>query len=378
MSLIRTREESYINLNPLQTGGRTNAEVRLTAASFVDGYSVCDYCKGVLHLIEKPSICELTKDLAEFLGMDEARLTLGCREGKFAVMHALLSVQGAIVVDSNRHYSTYVAVERANGKIYEVENTGYPEYEIRPEAYRWVFEQVLEETKKPPELALLTHVDGDYGNLVDAYEVGKICQEYGVPFLLNAAYTAGRMEVNGKKLLADFVVVSAHKGFGVPGTIGVLAISEKWRERLFRKSIKYPKKDIELLGCTARGGAAACLITALPYVKERVKHWNEEIEKARWFVEKMEALGDIEQLGIKPTKHDLIRLKTPLLNKIAQKDRKKGYFLYHELEKRGITGIKPGQTEWFKLSTYGLTWEQVKYLYGAFEEIKDGNRSATI
>jgi len=372
MSLIRTREECCINLNPLQTGGRTNAEVRITAASFVDGYSVCDYCKGVLHLIEKPPICELTKDLAQFLGMDEARLTLGAREGKFAVMHTLLSSGDSIVVDSNRHYSTYVAAERAGAKIYEVENTGYPEYEIRPEAYQKAFEQVLEETKKPPKLALLTHVDGDYGNLVDAKKVGEICQGLDVPFLLNCAYTAGRMEVKGKELLADFIVTSCHKGFGVPGTIGVLATTEKWAERLFRKSNKYPKKDVELLGCTARSGAAACLITALPYVKERIKHWNEEVEKARWFVEKMEALGDIEQLGKRPKDHDLIRLKTPALSKIAEKHRKKGYFLYYELEKRGITGLKPGQTDWFKLSTYGLTWEQVKYLYSAFSEIVKG------
>ncbi|MDI6752752.1 MAG: hypothetical protein QME07_07925, partial [bacterium] len=34
------------------------------------GYSVCDYCKGVLHLIEKPPICDLTRQLAEFLGLD--------------------------------------------------------------------------------------------------------------------------------------------------------------------------------------------------------------------------------------------------------------------------------------------------------------------
>ncbi|MDI6791761.1 MAG: O-phospho-L-seryl-tRNA:Cys-tRNA synthase [bacterium] len=369
MNLIRTREESYININPLQTGGRTNAAVRLTAANYVDGYSVCDYCKGVLHLIEKPPICDLTRQLAEFLGMDDARLTLGAREGKFAVMHTMLEPGDAIVVDSNRHYSTYVAAERAGAKVYDVPNTGHPAYEITPQAYRNTFEQVLSETGTVPKLALLTHVDGEYGNLADACEVGKICREYEVPFLLNTAYTAGRMEVDGKQLLADFVVVSAHKGFGVPGTIGILAATEKWAERLFRKSTRYPKKDVELLGCTARSGAAACLITALPYVKERVKHWDEEVAKARWFVEQMEGLGDIEQLGIRPTRHDLIRLKTPLFHEITRKHRKKGYFLYRELEKRGIIGLKPGQTEWFKLSTYGFTWDQIKYMFGAFEEI---------
>lgn len=177
------------------------------------------------------------------------------------------------------------------------------------------------------------------------------------------------MEVKGKDLGEDFVVCSCHKGFGVPGTIGLLATTNRWKDILFRKSARHPAKDIELLGCTARSAAVACLITALVYVKERVRHWGEEVKKARWFVEQMESLGEIAQLGTKPTEHDLVRFKTPLLNQIGQSHRKKGYFLYHELEKRGIIGLKPGQTNWFKLSTYGLTWDQVKYLFDAFEEI---------
>lgn len=365
----RKREEYYINLNPLQTGGRTNAEVRKVASQYVDGYSVCDYCKGVLHLIEKPPICDLTRELSCFLDMDESRITLGAREGKFAVMHTLLQLGDTIVFDSNRHYTTYVAAELAGAKIYEVESTGYPTYEIKPEGYRETFTKVIKETGKPPKLALLTHVDGDYGNLTQAKEIGEICKEYDVPFLLNAAYTAGRMEVKGKELGADFLVCSCHKGFGVPGTIGALATTNKWVDKLFRKSQAYKKKDVELLGCTARSSAVACLITGLPYVKERIKDWDEEVEKARWFVERMEGLGDIKQLGIRPTRHDLIRLETPLFHIIGQKHRKKGYFLYDELQKRGITGIKPGQTDWFKLSTYGFTWDQVRYLYEAFEEI---------
>ncbi|MDI6704329.1 MAG: O-phospho-L-seryl-tRNA:Cys-tRNA synthase [bacterium] len=365
----RKREEYYINVNPLQTGGRTNSEVRKVALQYVDGYSVCDYCKGMLHLIEKPPICDLTRELSRFLDMDESRITLGAREGKFAVIHTLLQPGDTIVCDSNRHYTTYVAAERVGAKIYEVESTGYPSYEIRPEGYREMIEKIRSETNKPPKLAILTHVDGEYGNLTPAKEIGEICKEYDVPFLLNAAYTAGRMEVKGKELGADFLVCSCHKGFGVPGAIGILATTNRWVNELFRKSQVYKKKDVELLGCTARSLAVATLIAALPYVKERVKKWDEEVEKARWFVDRMEGLGNITQLGVRPTQHDLLRFETPLLREIGKHHRKKGYFLYYELEKRGIIGLKPGQTDWFKLSTYGLTWDQVKYLYEAFEEI---------
>jgi Sep-tRNA:Cys-tRNA synthetase len=367
--ITRYREEYFINLNPLQRGGRTNALARKVANNFVDGYSVCDYCKGVLFLIEKPPICKLTIDLAEFLGVDEARIVHGAREGKYIVMNLLIEPGEPIVFDGNRHYTTYVAAERVKAKIYEVPTTGYPYFEVLPEAYEETIKRVIKDTGRPPKLALLTHVDGDYGNLTNAKVVGDICKNYDVPYLLNTAYTAGRMEIDAKKIKADFIVASGHKSLATPGVIGVLGINGKWVDLFLKKSSKYPKKDIELLGCTSRNASAVVLIENIPYLKERVKNFEEEVRKARWFVEKMESLGEIRQLGIKPKKHDLIRFETPLLYEIGEHHRKKGYFLYEELQARGITGLKPGQTNWFKMSTYGLTWKQLNYLFSAFEEI---------
>ena len=45
---VREREEDYININPLQTAGRPYADARKAVISYVDGYSVCDWCKGDL------------------------------------------------------------------------------------------------------------------------------------------------------------------------------------------------------------------------------------------------------------------------------------------------------------------------------------------
>ena len=45
---LRDREESFINLNPLQTGGKTTPEARKAVISYIDGYSICDWCKGAL------------------------------------------------------------------------------------------------------------------------------------------------------------------------------------------------------------------------------------------------------------------------------------------------------------------------------------------
>jgi Sep-tRNA:Cys-tRNA synthetase len=110
-------------------------------------------------------------------------------------------------------------------------------------------------------------------------------------------------------------------------------------------------------------------MTSFPHVKERVKHWDEEVEKARWFSSQMESLGDVKQLGDKPHNHDLMRFETPVLDRIAQKHKRRGYFLYEELLKRKIVGIKAGKTKNFDLSTYGLTKEQLTYVIDSFRDI---------
>ena len=124
-----------------------------------------------------------------------------------------------VVIDSLAHYSTYLAAEAVGLRIKEVPHSGYPEFKVDINGYTEKIEEVRRETGKPPVVVLLTHVDYLYGNLNDA-AVGKICKEYGVPFLLNAAYTAGVMPVNGKALGADIIVSSGHKSWAASAPTG--------------------------------------------------------------------------------------------------------------------------------------------------------------
>ena len=368
---LRDREESFINLNPLQTGGRTTSDARKIIISYIDGYSICDWCKGALHITTEPDIAGFLGEVSDFLGMDYALPTNGCREAKYGVMHSI-STGGSILCDGNMHYSSEVAAERAGLKIYKVPNKGEPEFKINPADYAEGFELVKKETGKYPELALLTHVDGEYGNLVDAKEVGKICNDYSVPFLLNTAYSSGRMEISGKKIGADFIACSGHKSWAAGGgNIGILAVKEGWQDKVFKPGTNWKSKPIEILGCSTRGASLMALMASFPHVKERVKNWDEEVKKARYLVNELEKI-DMKQLGEKPKNHDLIKLDTPVYDNIAKTHKKKGYFLYYELKDRGIIGMKPGRTRKFKISTYGLSWEQVGYVAESFLEIGGG------
>ncbi|MBD3388017.1 MAG: O-phospho-L-seryl-tRNA:Cys-tRNA synthase [Candidatus Altiarchaeales archaeon] len=366
---LRDRDEDYININPLQTAGKTYADTRKAIISYIDGYSVCDWCKGDLCSIEKPPVKKFLEDVSGFLGMDSTILTNGCREAKYSVLHTLTEHGDSVVVDGNKHYTTYVAAERAGLKIYEVKSSGHPEFKIEPEGYAEAFEKVKAETGRLPKVAVLTHVDGSYGNIVDSAKVSGICRDYGVPLLLNTAYSSGRMPVDGKKLGADFIACSCHKSWAAGGgNIGLLATTDEWSDNLFRQSTEYKVKTLEILGCSTRGSSTLALMASYPHVKERVKRWDTEVENARWLVDELERLG-LKPLGVQPTEHDLNFVESDVLYEISQTHKKKNFYLYHELKRRGVVGVKAGLTKQFKFSTYGKSREQVEHLAWAFKDI---------
>jgi len=365
--LTRTLERENLNLNPLQRGGLLPADAREALYEFADGYSICDYCEGRLDQIRKPDIIRFLDDLADFINVDVVRTVHGAREGKFAVMHAICDKGDTILVDENAHYTTHLAAERNQLKIIETPNTGYPTFEIKPETYKETLEDAIDKTDI--KLALLTHVDGDYGNLTDAKKIASTCRKLGVPLLLNCAYSMGRMPIDAKKIGADFIVGSGHKSMAASGPIGVLGMTSEWEDTILKRSQRHEKKEIEMLGCTSRGAPIATLMASFPHVKERVQRWGEELKKTRYFVEEMEKLGEIIQLGLKPKEHDLVRFETPIFDNIASSHPRRGFFLYEELKEKKIVGIKRGQTRWFKCSIYAMNMKQIKYIINAFKDI---------
>ena len=56
-------------------------------------------------------------------------------------------------------------------------------------------------------------------------------------------------------------------------------------------------------------------------------------------------------------------------DKIAKTHKRRGFFLSDELKRRGIVGEFAGSTRVWKLNTYGMGWNKIRYLGEAFIEI---------
>lgn len=362
---LRREHKGLINLMPLQTGGILTEAAKEALVEFGDGYSVCDFCQGVLCNISNPPIQDFVQQvLPPFLGCEVATITHGAREAKFMVMHSLAKPGDAIIVDGNRHYTTFVAAERAGLNIIEVPGSPHPEFRVDVNEYTALIKQ------HAPKLMLLTYPDGNYGNLPDARRLGEIAQEHDIPFILNGAYAVGRMSISMEEMGADFIIGSGHKSMAAAGPVGVLGMKKKWEQIVLRKSGRHRNKDIELLGCTVRGVPLMTLMASFPYVKERVSNWDEQVSKAQWFSTELEKLGFI-QLGDRPHRHDLLHFDAPALSEISKRVRERGYFLYKELKERGIWGPQPGLARSFKLSTFAADRQQLGLVVDSFKAILD-------
>jgi Sep-tRNA:Cys-tRNA synthetase len=109
-------------------------------------------------------------------------------------------------------------------------------------------------------------------------------------------------------------------------------------------------------------------MASFAHVVERVKHWDEEVAKARRFADGLESLG-MEMQGDRPHSHDLMFFLAENLYEISKTAKKGRFFLYRDLKERGICGIKPGLTRQFKLSTFGLKEEELGKVLEAFRGI---------
>lgn len=363
---IKRQSNKDIIVNPIQTGGRLTEAAKAALSDFGDGYSVCDFCEGVLDEIKNPNINEfLTAVMPSFLGCDRVTMTHGAREAIFAILFTMCKPGDKVVVDEHRHYTTKLAAEICGLEQIVIESSGYPDFRIDTADY----EAAITENK--PRIVLLTYPDGEYGNTADAKKLGEIASRHNVPYVLNGAYSVGRFPVNMREIGADFIVASGHKSMASSGPIGLLGMKSDYEGIVLRRSEQLPNKVLSLLGCTARGLPAATLIASFPEVLKRTSNWEEELGKARYFADELEKYGEgrIRLLGDRPHNHDLMKFETPLFKEIGERHKLKREFLYKGLRKRSITGIKHGITKQMKISTYGLSYEQVDYVLECIKEI---------
>ena len=76
--------------------------------------------------------------------------------------------------------------------------------------------------KKHPKAAVATHVSNAFGYILPVAEMAALCRQYGVPFIIDAAQSAGMLPIDFAELGADYIAMPGHKGLLGPQGTGIL------------------------------------------------------------------------------------------------------------------------------------------------------------
>ncbi len=76
--------------------------------------------------------------------------------------------------------------------------------------------------RKGQDAAVFTHTSNVFGYILPVEEMAALCRRYGVPFIVDAAQSAGTLPVSLAKWGADFIAMPGHKGLLGPQGTGLL------------------------------------------------------------------------------------------------------------------------------------------------------------
>lgn len=196
------------------------------------------------------------------------------------------------------HNSVLRPVHRmGNYTVVAADKYGY----VEPEALRAA---IREDTG----LVVCTHASNVCGTVEPVKEIGKIAREKGIPFLVDAAQTAGCKRVDVEEIGADMLVFSGHKGLMAPlGTGGVYVRNPEILEPIITggtgsesESLRQPKIMPDMLHCgTLNTPAIAALGKAMEFVmREGAENIGaHESELARYLEERLLNIPAIELYG---------------------------------------------------------------------------------
>lgn len=149
---------------------------------------------------------------------EQAVITTSCTHGLNIAIRSLVK-PGARVVVSGFEHNAVVRPLHALGAEMAVAGRRLFDWEDTLARFR-------RELDRGAEAAVFTHVSNVFGYILPVEEMAAMCRERGIPFILDAAQSAGALPVSLKRLGAEFIAMPGHKGLLGPQGTGLLLCRE--------------------------------------------------------------------------------------------------------------------------------------------------------
>lgn len=166
---------------------------------------------------------------------EQVVLTTCCTHGLNLAIHSRIRPGSTVVISGFEHnavtrplHALGADLRIAGRKLFDREDTMLS------------FERALEGA----DAAVFTHVSNVFGYILPVEEMAAACRERGIPFILDAAQSAGTLPVSLEKLGADFIAMPGHKGLLGPQGTGLLLCRDGGEPLLYGGTGSFSRQQI--------------------------------------------------------------------------------------------------------------------------------------
>ncbi len=145
---------------------------------------------------------------------EQVVMTSNCTYGLNMAINTLVKPGARVLISGFEHnavtrplYARKAQITVAGRKLFDWENT---------------LEEFEDGLRRGVDAAVFTHVSNVIGYILPVEEMAYLCRQYGVPFILDAAQSAGMLDIDMQALGADFIAMPGHKGLLGPQGTGLL------------------------------------------------------------------------------------------------------------------------------------------------------------
>ena len=149
---------------------------------------------------------------------EQVAFTSNCTHGLNIAIRSLVKPGARVLVSGFEHNAVTRPLHALGAKITVV---GRKLFDRADTLREW--EEAL---KRGQDAAVFTHVSNVFGYILPVAEMAALCKQYRVPFILDAAQSAGMRDVSLEQLGAEFIAMPGHKGLLGPQGTGLLLCRE--------------------------------------------------------------------------------------------------------------------------------------------------------
>ncbi len=145
---------------------------------------------------------------------EQVVFTANCTHGLNIAIHSLVKKGSRVVISGFEHnavtrplHALGANVQVAGRKLFDREDT---------------LSAFADALSKGADAVIFTHVSNVFGYILPVEEIAKLCRQYAVPFIIDAAQSAGSLPVRLGELGANYIAMPGHKGLLGPQGTGLL------------------------------------------------------------------------------------------------------------------------------------------------------------